>query len=131
MTHSCVRGNGCFLIWIGPGVFFHPLQERFRIVGSPRNVNTTKEAIAIHRVSRTCQDRLHDQRLMLWLTTRLAVVLTWNNQGARNPSLNEQMKEPFFFAVELNISLHLFHFFSRVNPAYRPSRRLCQPRIVH
>ena len=32
----------------------------------------TKEAIEIHRVSRTCQDRLHDQGLMLWLTTMQA-----------------------------------------------------------
>ena len=41
----------------------------------------TEEAIEIHRVSRACQDRLHDQGLMLWLTTGLAVVLSWNNQG--------------------------------------------------
>ena len=68
-------------VWIMLGVFFFSLEERFPIIGSPRNVNTTKEAIAIHRVSRACQDRLHDQGLMLWLTTRLAVVLTWNKQG--------------------------------------------------
>ena len=39
------------------------------------------------------------------------------------------MKAPFFLVVALNISLHLFHLSSRVNPAYRPSRRLSQPHI--
>ena len=74
-----VGTDACGLDWTG--CILHTLQERFRIIGSPRNVNTTKEAIAIHRVLRTCQDRLHDQGLMLLLTTRLAVVLSWNNQG--------------------------------------------------
>lgn len=83
----------------------------------------TREAIAIHRFIRACQEELRGAWVDVFVDNQ-AVVASWNNQGARSRVLNDQMKILFFMTAELNISLHVFYVSATANPADRPSRRL-------
>lgn len=54
----------------------------------------------------------------------LAVVNSWSNRGARNPSLNKILKEIFVLTKAVNIDLCLVHVSSAKNPSDHESRKL-------
>lgn len=82
-----------------------------------------KEALAIEKVLRAFQDKVRDKRVDVMVDNQ-TVIYAWNNQGCRNPRLNDILKVLFSTTVDLNILLRLVYIPTHENPADAPSRRL-------
>ena len=80
-----------------------------------------KEADAVLQCLRAIGDEAQDTRMDLFCDNS-AVVSAWQNQGCRDPMLNNVLKEIFQYVCAKNVQLVLKYIPTKDNPADSPSR---------
>lgn len=82
-----------------------------------------KEADAVIRALQSLGETIRNHRVDI-LTDNQSVISAWDNQGARDKTLNDLMKELFTITYIFNIDLHMTYVPTDLNEADQPSRSI-------